>query len=331
MQKKAWDSFRINALSGAYWSSFAVHAGVRLGVLGELAQAPATNQELADRLGLDVRGLEILLVALANLGLLQRQGDPFAINPEVREYFLPGGDQDMSGIIRHHANLVPNWADLDQCVQSGKPVGGSWSEEESDDFYRGMRDLARHQAKGLAERLGIKPGWHVLDLGGGPGVYGYTFADEVPDLQVTVFDLPASEKRFEQEGEEHSARERVRRINGSYRDTGLGGPYDAVWLSHVLHSEGPEECDVLVQKAAEVLKPGGLLWIQEFVVDPMGKGHPFPGLFGLNMLVQTKEGRAYSENELKGMMQRAGLTRAEGVGPTVPGSAASLVKGEKPA
>ena len=114
--------------------------------------------------------------------------------PEAREYFLPGGGADMGGIIRHHANLVQNWSRLDECVKTGKPVGGSWSEEESDDFYLGMRDLARHQAKGLAKRLGLKPGWHVLDLGGGPGVYGYTFADEVPELLVTVFDLPASEK-----------------------------------------------------------------------------------------------------------------------------------------
>ena len=331
MQKEAWNSFRINALSGAYWSSCALHAGVRLGVTAELAKSPATVENLAAGLGLDLRGLEMLLVALANLGILQRDGDTFAMNPEATKYFLPGGDEDMSGIIRHHANLVPNWYQLEKCVQSGEPVGGSWSEEESDDFYRGMRDLARHQAKGLAKRLGFMPGWHVLDLGGGPGVYGYTFADEVPELKATVFDLPASEKRYDEEGLSHTAGDRVSRINGSYRDTALGGPYDAVWLSHVLHSEGPKGCDVLVQKAAEVLKPGGVLWIQEFVVDPSGQGHPFPALFGLNMLVQTKKGQAYSLEEIKGMMLRAGLAQAKAMGPTVPGSAASLVKGEKPA
>ena len=330
MPKKNWNSQKINAMSGAYWSSFTLHAAVRLGVTGALAKNSATVGELASFLELDHRNLEILLVALANLGILQRDCDVFAMHPEARQYFLPGGEADISGIIRHHAHLVKSWAELDQIVRTGEPVPGAWSEEESDDFYRGMRDVARHQARGLAARLGLQPGWRLLDLGGGPGVYGYTFADEVPELLVTVFDLPASEKRFEQEGEAHPARDRVKRINGSYRDEDLGGPYDVVWLSQVLHGESPRNCDELVRKAGGALKPGGTLWIQEFVVDPSGRGHPFPALFSLNMVVQTKLGQAYSEEELFGMMHRAGLIRAEAIGPTVPGSPASLVKGVKP-
>ncbi len=332
----AWDAKRLTDLANAYWSSCALHAAVRTGLAAELAKGPASLERLASRLGLSPRGLEPLLTSLLTLGLLGKQGDAYHLNPEAAPFLDPASPHDLSNLILHMADMVPTWAELDRCVRTGKPVEREQEPYNKQTpqrrhFYRAMRDLARQQAPDLAARLGLKPGQRLLDLGGGPGVYAYTFAAEVPGLRVTVFDLPGARPHFEQEAAAHPGAKGVEFQEGDYRRDELGGPYDVVWLSQVLHGEGPDECQRLVQKAAAALGPGGVLWIQEFVVDPQGKGHPFAALFSLNMLVNTPAGRSYTARELDRFMTRAGLERTENLGPVQEGSPAMLLRGFKPA
>lgn len=324
---------RISAIANGYWSSCALHAGVQCGVLARLESGPADAGELADELGLDHKALSALLIALLTLGVLKKGQGGYSLVTELAGCFLPGGERDLGGMVLHMADMVADWSRLHQCVRSGRLTQEKRGSEtpERQNFYRAMGDIARRQAKGLAARLDIKPGTRLLDLGGGPGVYGLTFADEVPELMATVFDLPGSAEAFAREAKSHERGDEVRRINGNYREDGLGGPYETVWLSQVLHGEGPEECARLLAKAADALAPGGVLWVQEFVVDPSGQGHPFSALFALNMLINTPAGQGYTLAELTELLQGAGLGEVSWEGATKEGSPASLVRAVKPA
>jgi hypothetical protein len=55
-----------------------------------------------------------------------------------------------------------------------------------------------------------------------------------------------------------------------------------------------------------VLSPGGLLLIHDFILNDSFDGPLFPAVFSLNMLVNTDEGRSYSEGHISEMMSRAG-------------------------
>ncbi len=92
-------------------------------------------------------------------------------------------------------------------------------------------------------------------------------------------------------------------------ETPLPKGFDVVWLSQVLHGEAPAEAARLVERGAECLEPGGLLAVQEFIIDDDRRGPAQPALFSLNMLVQTPGGQAYTQGEITGMMRRAGLGR----------------------
>jgi len=326
--EQTWNPQRLNGLAHGYWSSFALHAAVELGLTERLAQGPAPAPELARDLGVDPRALEMLLVALCGLELVVEKEGSYALEPSARQFFTPGSPRDMSGVILHLADLVPDWAQLAQGVRQGKAVAGKWSQQRRQRFYRAMRDLARQQAPGLAARLGLAPGQHLLDLGGGPGVYGFTFADEVPGLEVTVFDLAQSRPSFEEEARLHPQAHRVRRRDGDYNQDSLGGPYQVVWISQVLHGEDPDTCRLILNKAAAALEPGGTLWVQEFLVEP--GGHPFPALFSLNMLLLTRGGQGYRAEELARFLAEAGLSDIEHLGPTQEGGPASLMRARKP-
>jgi hypothetical protein len=51
----------------------------------------------------------------------------------------------------------------------------------------------------------------------------------------------------------------------------------------------------------------------------------FPALFSLNMLVGTPEGQAYSEPELVGQMQQAGLSQVQRLSIELPNGAGIMV------
>jgi hypothetical protein len=72
-----------------------------------------------------------------------------------------------------------------------------------------------------------------------------------------------------------------------------------------------------------------VLWVQEFVLDPVQPAHPWPALFALNMLINTQAGRSYTAAELSGFMEQAGLVEAHYAGPTKPGGPAGLMRGIK--
>lgn len=333
--QRPWDADRVRSVSAAYWEACALHAAVRTGLTAALAQGPASGQELRQRLNLDQRGLDILLRALLVLDLLRLEGGLYHLNPQAAPSLTPGQSTDMSHAILHMADMVKDWALLAQCVRTGRPVerpaqAGPGPNPERQHFYRAMRDIARQQSRGLAGRLGLQSGMRLLDMGGGPGVYALTFSQEVPGLEATVYDLPGAEPYFREEAALRPGVE-VAFIQGDYhRDQALaGGPYDVVWLSQILHGEGPALCQAMLDKAAAALKPGGQVLVQEFVVQV--PGHPFAGLFGLNMLVNTEEGQAYSLEELTDMLARAGLERIEYLGATKEGGPAGILRGWRPA
>ncbi|CAO0821889.1 Methyltransferase domain-containing protein [Desulfarculales bacterium] len=329
-----WNFEKIQATASGYWGACALHAAVQTGVMAALAQAPASAGDLCQRLELDRRGLDILLRALLVLGLVNFEDDLYVLDTQAAPCFTPGQATDMSNAILHMADMVKDWAQLAQCLRRGEPVErpahrGPGPDPGREHFYRAMRDIARQQARGLAARLGLKPDTNLLDMGGGPGVYALTFSKEVPGLKAKVYDLPGAEPYFREEAANFPD-VKVAFVQGDYlKDAVLGGgPYQVAWLSQILHGEGPEQCRAMLAKATQALAPGGELWVQEFVVTV--PGHPFAGLFGLNMLVNTQQGQAYTLEELVGMLEQAGLEEVAHLGFTKEGGPAGLVRGRKP-
>lgn len=159
---------------------------------------------------------------------------------------------------------------------------------------------------------------------------GLTQALAQKDDGATVFDLPGSRPFFDEERTRHTEADNVDFRTGDFTEESLdlGGPYDAAWLSQILHMEGPAVCTRVLTAAADALKPGGVLWIQEFILEDNRTSPPWPALFNINMLLHNREGKSYSKSELRDMMECAGLKNVTFEGPTHPGTPSSLMRGE---
>jgi len=171
----------------------------------------------------------------------------------------------------------------------------------------GMFNLAMAIAPDLAKQIDLGERHHLLDLGGGPGTYAIHFCMQYPGMSATIYDLPTTRPFAEMTVKRFGLSERVHFVEGDYHQEDIPGTYDAAWLSHVLHAEGPQSCERILAKTVSALEEGGVLFVHDFILADTCDGPLFPALFSLNMLVNTPEGQAYSEGQIREMLQKAGL------------------------
>ncbi|MBE0501850.1 MAG: methyltransferase domain-containing protein [Desulfuromonadales bacterium] len=313
MTETVWTPPDLLKMSGSYWSACTLHAGVKLDLFTQLSKAPAKADELAGRVGLSERGLVMLLDALVALDLLTKKNDLYHTTPFSTEFLSSTSTKYMGHIISHHHHLVDGWGRLDESVRSGEPARNRLSHEPTDlereSFLMGMFNLAMQMAPKIVPHIDLTGRKKLLDLGGGPGTYAIHFCLQNPELQATIFDLPASRTFAEKTVAEFSLQKRIDFQAGDFQHDSISGRYDVAWLSHVLHGEGREGCATMLKKTAAALEPGGLLLVQEFILTDDRTGPVFPALFSLNMLLGTPSGKAYSEFEIVQLLQNAGLKR----------------------
>ena len=159
----------------------------------------------------------------------------------------------------------------------------------------------------VAKEIDLPGRKHLLDLGGGPGTYAIHFCLENPTLKATIADLSTTRPFAEKTIGRFNLSDRIDFVPSNYLEDDLEGQYDVAWLSHILHGEGPDGCRMIIEKAVSILEKGGSLLIHDFVLDDNADGPLFPAIFSLNMLINTKKGRSYTESQIRAMLSEAGL------------------------
>ena len=260
MEQPQWHPGELLAVSGAYWKTCTLHAGVKLDVFTAIGGDTVAGETVARRLGTDPDGTTRLLNALTAMGLLEKSGSDFANTPAARTFLCKDAPKYLGYMILHHHYLVDSWARLDEAVRSGAPVRGRASFGDSaqrEAFLMGMFNNAMLMAPGLVKTLDLAGRTRLLDLGGGPGTYAIHFCMENPELKATVFDLPTTRPFAEKTIQRFGMADRIDFQEGDFETQGVAGRYDVVWMSHILHGEGPEDCRGIIQKAVDASTPGG--------------------------------------------------------------------------
>jgi SAM-dependent methyltransferase len=205
---------------------------------------------------------------------------------------------------------MAGWSRLDEAVRTGGPdaerVGLANDGEVRENFEMGMFNLAMLVAPRVASQIDLSGRRRLLDLGGGPGTYAVHFCLHNPDLFAVVYDLPSTLPFAERTIARFNLSDRITFCGGDFMAEAVPGRYDVVWLSHILHGVGPSAGAAIVKKAVAALEPGGLILVQEFILDDTMDAPLFPALFSLNMLLGTPDGQAYSQGEIFAMLDAAG-------------------------
>jgi (2Fe-2S) ferredoxin/SAM-dependent methyltransferase len=291
----------------------------------------ATAETVADKLGTNRRATETLLNALAALDVLEKHDGTFTNAPAAARYLMAGGAHDSRAAIMHTVHLWPRWSTLTACVRAGTAVTRGQVDERPDEwteaFIAAMHKNATLRAPQVVRAVGVDGVHRVLDLGGGSGAYSIAFAQAGDDISAVVLDLasvvPIAQRHVDAAGLTGRVATRV----GDLHDDEYGTGYDLVFISAICHMNGPEENRAMLAKAFAALAPSGRVVIQDFILNPDKTGPKTGALFALNMLVGTRAGSSYNEQEYSAWLAGVGFEDARRVhlpGPT------DLVIAERP-
>lgn len=320
-------------LASAFYGSAVLFAALELDLFTALREAePPTLEALAQRLALDPRGLRLILDGAVAVGLLTKAGGRYALTPAAAATLVRGAPHDLTRAIAYNRDVYPAWGRLAQLARTGRPVEPpalhlGADKERTRRFALAMHGRALAIGQAVVPLLDLPKGARVLDLAGGPGTYALLMAQRDPTLTCDTVDLPA----IAEVAQEITApcAGRVRCHAGDYHvDRWEPAAYDAVTLFGCLHQESPAAILDILRRAAEALKPGGALYVLDLMTGPDHTTPPFSALFAINMALTTEHGWVFSDAELKGWMEAAGLTgfTCAPVPPPMPHALARAVK-----
>lgn len=303
-----WDTASIRSLARGYMTSRIFLTAMELGVFAKLGTQQLTASQMAQQLSTDERATEILLNALTGMDLLEKRGNLFANIKEVADLLIPTSPRYQGGGFRHTAHLWDAWSRLTEIVRSGHPPEKEWTDEMKQDFALAMKQHAKDTADRLAKLVDCSDVNRMLDLGGGPGLYAMAFTRRYPHLKAVVFDKDEHALKIAKEDiASQNLQDRISLKKGDFFVDGIGGDYDLVLLSSIIHIFGEEENISVLRKVKESLNNGGRVVIRDFIIDESKTKPAFAAIFAVNMLVNTQNGRCYSFSEIKGWLQSLGF------------------------
>ncbi len=266
---------------------------------------------VAAGIGADARATEMLLNAAAAMGLLVKQDGTFRNTQATARYFVAGSPDNARPALMHIAHLWSRWSNLTDCVRAGTAVGPQEIADRGQDwteaFIAAMHRNASERAPQVVQAVGTNGIRRMLDVGGGSGAYSIAFAKADPALTSEILDLaavaPIAQRHIGKAGVSGRVSTRV----GDLRSDPLGQGYDLVFVSAICHMLSPEENGDLLERCHRALASGGRVVIQDFILEPDKTSPKWGALFALNMLVGTRAGSSYSQDEYTRWLDGAGF------------------------
>ena len=296
-------------LSWVYRASRLVAVAHGTGIFERLAAGRATAAVVARDRKLNAVMVEKLFAPLAAMGLVCRAGgEAWQLTPKAAATLVSDAPYYQGNMLAHSANAWSFWNDLESAVRGKR---GTWRYVEGEggspirshrDFILAMHNMAMAgRAAELAARVNVKGRRKLMDVGGGPGSYSMALCERNPRLLATVFDLPETVKIARETIARLGMSDRVGAVVGDWDKNDFGEGNDVVLLSNIMHGAN-DGSEMKLAKARKSLVPGGLLIVQDFLMNAGKTGPLIPALF--NVMVG-----AFSLPEMTRRIAAAGFSK----------------------
>lgn len=313
---------------GYYWETKILLTAVKLDVFSALNGKELTAHELAEQVHVDEAALELLMNALVAMRVLSKVSDRYANTQVARTHLVKSASSYVGHLLLLHDAEWQNWGRLEEAIRSGRsPARGHVFETDPTlgaNVLTVLDRIGQQSGPGLAKRLDLKEARTLLDLGGGAGTNAIACCNQYPQLQATVFDLPKTLKTTQRVVNEAGLEGRIGLRPGNFNDDALGGPYDVILMSDILHYQDHDANASLVQKCFTHLNRGGRLIIKDRFLEETGTSPAWVAAFAVHIFVNTEKGRCYRVREASDWMRKAGFQ------PVVELERAAVVQGTKP-
>ncbi len=279
----------LNELTWQYRASRILQTAIRIGLFSRLSQRSCDVEQLASLCSAKKDILDKVLIVCCAMGFLDRKGNLFSNTELTETYLVEGRPLYQGNIIAHSTNVWEFWDNLPDEIQISPSLQDNAQAHRN--FILGMENITlAGRGQIFIENIDLSNCRKMLDVGGGPATYSILACQKYPQLKSTVFDLPETIAIAKERIHHWNLADRIDVQEGSWEVDSFGTGYDVILFSNVLH--GPNsQTEMKLKKGYQALNPGGLLLIQEFLLNDSKTGPLIPALF--NVMVG-----AYSRRQL---------------------------------
>lgn len=292
----------LHNLSWGYRAARVLHVANGVGIFTALSEKEMSLKELCQECHTELGMTEKILIACTAMGLLDKYGGRYK-NTELAETYLVRGRKLYQGDIIAHSVTVWNfWNTLEDKVRIAAAPKNKHADEHRD-FILGMHNIAATgRAQMFLDKVELSGRKRLLDVGGGPGTYSILACKRYPSLRAVVFDLPETISIAREIIANEGMQDRVSVQEGDWGKDDFGEGYDVVLLFNVLH--GPDDnAEMKLKKAYDSMEQGGLLVVQDFLLNDEKTGPLDSALFNIMFGV-------YSRCGLLSIIKKTGFTQA---------------------
>jgi uroporphyrin-III C-methyltransferase len=245
-----------------------------------------TAPELARSAGLNRHGLAEILECLVSLGLLEC-GPPGYRNLELASRYLrEASPESLRPALLYQAAQVPSLGAVGRYAMNGRQAGGGADLPLRAEAFE---CLARHAAPVVMDKLGVTLTGAALFFGWGGVRYRDLARQRWPELAFAVHNPFAAGDG----------------AGGTF--VAAGTQFDAVFLSSLLPCCDRKQYLPWLERAASVLRPGGLLVLHDSFAPGRGSAAPELTLATLGRHAMRGGSRAWTVVRLKDELDRLGL------------------------
>jgi SAM-dependent methyltransferase len=318
------DTVRIQNLSYGHKQAGALRAAVELDVFTKISQGASRIPEIARETGLSALNAERLVTALTALDLLEKEGDRYRNAPDVERFLVKGKVTYIGPWVLFNGFDFERWKNLAAELKSAvQPRVLGLYEQMNEEMARIYHEATYAVGLGagmlFARDVDLSRRSLLLDLGGGSGAYCIAAAQRYPRLKAIVLDFEPVCKVAREFIAQWGLSDRISTWPGDFTRDPLPQGADVMIMASNLPQYNEEMLEKVLRKAFEALSPGGEYHVVGETLDNDKRGPLGPALWGLHEALFGSEGRAHSEAEVIGYLERAGFVDAR-VHPFVPGS-----------
>jgi|TARA_B100000315_G_C14535297_1_gene568173 SAM-dependent methyltransferase len=305
------DVRQISHIAYGFIASKVLFATLNAKLFDLLADGPRPLPALADDTGIAEHRLDTLLTACVSLGLMERRDDGFINAPASQQYLVTASPRYFGDYLRFQIDrqVYPLLTDLDQALVGKAPASLydlMADPKEAEHFTRAQHVGSLGPATVVQQLVDLSGATSLLDVAGGSGAFSITLCRRFPRLHATILDFPTVALLAEHFIAEANLSDRIRFIAGDALDTPWPDGHDAVLLSYLLTAVKGEAIPRLARLAYDALRPGGQLFLHDFVVNDDRQGPTGAALWFVAFLF-NRDAVSFTPSDLTGVAETVGF------------------------
>ena len=259
------DTVRLQRISKAFWESAARMSAVELKVFTAIANGNDSIDALAAAVDIEPVNAERLLTVLTAMTLLERDGDRFS-NAQDVDRFLVEGKPTYAGPWMLFGK--PRWEGWGKLTEHLKVREGdqrrlgmyddTFTVERAREYHEATYSIGMGAARRFHKQVDLSGRHKIMDLGGGSGCYCIVAAQQYPDIQAEVLDLPPVVVVTREYIEENGVSDQVSANPCDFTRDSLPDDADVAIMASNLPQYSREIIAEVVQRVFDALLPGHL-------------------------------------------------------------------------